>query len=445
MSSAAPDSLGRGGAPAGAGRVGPRDARRRRRLPLADELRRLQALHRRRLPRRLPHRLDLPHRVRHRRRPGGHLQRLRLLRHGVSVRSARPARATTAASGSARSATTGSRTTWSRPARRRVRPTRSSSGRWRSCASGPTDGSRSCTSAGSARRGSTATDPDDGVGGIGAFFLLLDEPETYGLPPDPVVPTRHLGEAWGAAGVAAPALGGGRRSRRSSGGGGERAGSGSVAVAGSPHGAEGPAELLLRAAGRQAAGLDAGRSPGISSPAGIAGGSAVLALRRPARGQPRARAARLAGRAARRSAPARRCSISDLGRPERFLNMLRVFKVDLADERRLVDPRARSARAIVRRRLRACCGLLPPRAGRRRPRRRRCSACRSRPTPAVLLANTAVPVWHEARRELPFVFAASAAASAGAAAVALDAGGEARRRRAASRSPAPSARSSRPG
>ncbi len=35
-------------------------------------------------------------------------------------------------------------------------------------------------------------DPSDGVGGDGAFFLLLDEPEVYGLPPDPVVPTRDL-------------------------------------------------------------------------------------------------------------------------------------------------------------------------------------------------------------------------------------------------------------
>ena len=34
--------------------------------------------------------------------------------------------------------------------------------------------------------------PDDGVGGDGAFFLLLDEPEVYGLPPDPVVTTRDL-------------------------------------------------------------------------------------------------------------------------------------------------------------------------------------------------------------------------------------------------------------
>jgi formate dehydrogenase iron-sulfur subunit len=39
-------------------------------------------------------------------------------------------------------------------------------------------------------------DPDDGVGGFGAFFLLLDDPEVYGLPPDPVVTTKHLGEMW---------------------------------------------------------------------------------------------------------------------------------------------------------------------------------------------------------------------------------------------------------
>jgi formate dehydrogenase iron-sulfur subunit len=51
-------------------------------------------------------------------------------------------------------------------------------------------------------------DTGDGVGGFGAFFLLLDEPETYGLPPDPVATTRHLGENWKAAGVAALALAG---------------------------------------------------------------------------------------------------------------------------------------------------------------------------------------------------------------------------------------------
>ncbi|WP_197319986.1 4Fe-4S dicluster domain-containing protein [Saccharomonospora sp. NB11] len=39
-------------------------------------------------------------------------------------------------------------------------------------------------------------DPNDGVGGDGAFFLLLDEPEVYGLPPDPVVTTRDLPRMW---------------------------------------------------------------------------------------------------------------------------------------------------------------------------------------------------------------------------------------------------------
>ncbi len=50
-------------------------------------------------------------------------------------------------------------------------------------------------------------DENDGVGGFGAFFLLLDKPEVYGLPPDPVVTTRDLGEIWRAAGAAAVALG----------------------------------------------------------------------------------------------------------------------------------------------------------------------------------------------------------------------------------------------
>jgi len=49
-------------------------------------------------------------------------------------------------------------------------------------------------------------DENDGIGGAGAFFLLLDEPEVYGLPPEPVAPTKHLGTIWGAAAVAAGAL-----------------------------------------------------------------------------------------------------------------------------------------------------------------------------------------------------------------------------------------------
>ena len=51
-------------------------------------------------------------------------------------------------------------------------------------------------------------DPGDGVGGDGAFFLLLDDPEVYGLPPDPVVTTRDLGRMWRFAGAAALAFAG---------------------------------------------------------------------------------------------------------------------------------------------------------------------------------------------------------------------------------------------
>jgi formate dehydrogenase iron-sulfur subunit len=51
-------------------------------------------------------------------------------------------------------------------------------------------------------------DPEDGVGGDGAFFLLLDEPEVYGLPPDPVVTTRDLGSIWKHVGAAAATLAG---------------------------------------------------------------------------------------------------------------------------------------------------------------------------------------------------------------------------------------------
>ncbi len=49
-------------------------------------------------------------------------------------------------------------------------------------------------------------DPGDGIGGGGAFFLLLDEPEVYGLPPDPVVTTRDLPRMWRHVAAAAGAL-----------------------------------------------------------------------------------------------------------------------------------------------------------------------------------------------------------------------------------------------
>jgi formate dehydrogenase iron-sulfur subunit len=49
-------------------------------------------------------------------------------------------------------------------------------------------------------------DPADGIGGAGAMFLLLDEPEVYGLPPDPVVTTRDLTRMWRHAAIAAGGL-----------------------------------------------------------------------------------------------------------------------------------------------------------------------------------------------------------------------------------------------
>jgi formate dehydrogenase iron-sulfur subunit len=38
------------------------------------------------------------------------------------------------------------------------------------------------------------------------MFLLLDRPEVYGLPPDPVVTTRELPAMWRNAGVAAAGM-----------------------------------------------------------------------------------------------------------------------------------------------------------------------------------------------------------------------------------------------
>lgn len=46
----------------------------------------------------------------------------------------------------------------------------------------------------------------DGVGGIGSVFLLLDEPEVYGLPPDPRVPTADLPQMYKRAGIAAAGM-----------------------------------------------------------------------------------------------------------------------------------------------------------------------------------------------------------------------------------------------
>jgi formate dehydrogenase iron-sulfur subunit len=47
---------------------------------------------------------------------------------------------------------------------------------------------------------------DNEVGGLNAFFLLLDEPEVYGLPAHPVTTTRDLPQMWRTAAAAAGML-----------------------------------------------------------------------------------------------------------------------------------------------------------------------------------------------------------------------------------------------
>jgi formate-dependent nitrite reductase membrane component NrfD len=107
--------------------------------------------------------------------------------------------------------------------------------------------------------------------------------------------------------------------------------------------------------------------------------------------------------------------ISDLGKPARFLNMLRMFKVTSPmSVGSWILSGAGSFTALAT--ASAWTGLFP-RLGRvARP----AAACFGLPLStytAALLANTAVPAWHEARRMLPFVFGSGAALGAGAAAV----------------------------
>jgi hypothetical protein len=148
---------------------------------------------------------------------------------------------------------------------------------------------------------------------------------------------------------------------------------------------------------------------------GLAGASAGLAALSELQGNRelarRAWAAALAGGAV---SPA--LLVADLGVPARFLNMLRLFKVTspmsvgswtLAAFGPLTAAAAASAWTGA-----------APRAG---AAAKAGSALLGLPLStytAALIANTAVPVWHEARATLPAVFAAGAAASAGATAMA---------------------------
>ena len=109
--------------------------------------------------------------------------------------------------------------------------------------------------------------------------------------------------------------------------------------------------------------------------------------------------------------------IHDLGRPERFLNMLRVFKPTspLSVGSFILAPFASLSSAAFASQL---TGRLP-----RLGRLAGVGAALFGPPlvsyTAALFANTAVPAWHEAHRELPFVFAGSGAGAAGGMAMLL--------------------------
>jgi len=49
-------------------------------------------------------------------------------------------------------------------------------------------------------------DSQPGAEGLNAFFLLVDKPEVYNLPPDPGVPTKKIGESWMSLALASAAM-----------------------------------------------------------------------------------------------------------------------------------------------------------------------------------------------------------------------------------------------
>src|SRR5207302_3861800 len=120
-----------------------------------------------------------------------------------------------------------------------------------------------------------------------------------------------------------------------------------------------------------------------------------------------------------------RLLVADLGRPERFLNMLRVFKVTSPMSVGSWILVASSSSATASAALEAL-GILRPLKWLGELTWFATGAPLATYTGA-LVANSAIPVWSEGRAELPWVFGASACASAGAAASLFTPAGPARR------------------
>lgn len=149
---------------------------------------------------------------------------------------------------------------------------------------------------------------------------------------------------------------------------------------------------------------------------GMAGASAVLAEGAAVTGnEPLERVARIA--AASGAGIGTVFLIHDLGRPERFLNMLRVIKVTspLSVGSFILAPFSALSTAAAASHV---TGRLP-RLGRLAGAGAALFGPALATYTAALLSNTAVPAWHEAHRELPFVFAGSGASAAGGLALLL--------------------------
>jgi hypothetical protein len=143
---------------------------------------------------------------------------------------------------------------------------------------------------------------------------------------------------------------------------------------------------------------------------GLAGASSALAAAAHRTGYDElARVARItAGGAISGSAAA---LIHDLGRPARFVNMLRVFKV--------TSPMSLGSWLLAAYGPVAAASAASAITGRLQKTGRAAATVAGVMGPAVatytaaLICNTAVPAWHDAHREMPYLFAGSAAAAAG--------------------------------
>ena len=109
--------------------------------------------------------------------------------------------------------------------------------------------------------------------------------------------------------------------------------------------------------------------------------------------------------------------VHDLGRPERFLHMLRVIKPTspLSVGSFILAPFSALSSAAAA----SCLTGRLPRLGRLAGLGAAAFGPPLATYTGALLANTAVPAWHEAHRELPFLFAGSGASAAGGMALLL--------------------------